>query len=191
MSQANVRPTAPFSSVSTDSRERYRDRAHCLIWCGNVQIIMSREPPTLSFMRRIIDELHLLADTTGQLTGALLVIRDDCPPPTEEARKYIRDELARARMVAAAQVVTGRGFHGAAMRAALSMIQLITRPPYPMKVFADVTVASSWLVPELRRRAGHAPMEASLARIAEDASTRFLGERSVKARPSAMPPAAR
>jgi hypothetical protein len=133
-----------------------------------------------------------LVDATGHDTGALLIIRNDCPPPTEEARKYIRDELARARMVAAAQVVTGRGFHGAAMRAALSMIQLVTRPKYPMKVFADATAGANWLALELGRRVGHAPSEAGLARVANDAYARFLGDRVgvVPTRSSAPPPAA-
>jgi hypothetical protein len=171
--------------------ERYRDDAHCLVWCHNVQIILSREPPSLEFMRRIVHELHNLARTTSRDTGALLVIRSDCRPPSEEAREYIREGLARARMVAAAQVVTGTGFQGAAMRAALSMIQLITRPKYPMKVFADLTTASTWLALEVRNRAGVAPSADSLAQVAADAYANFLTPSSATVVRASTGPAAR
>jgi hypothetical protein len=182
----------PQLSKANLPQERYRDQAQCLVWCDNVQIILSRQPPTLLFMRRIVDELHRLAESSGHPTGALLIIRSDCPPPTEEARKFIQNELGRARMVAAAQVVTGSGFHGAAMRAALSMIQLVTRPKYPMKVFADVTGGASWLTNELVGRVGHAPSATKLAAIAGDAYSRFLGNSRVivrTTRSSAPPPA--
>jgi hypothetical protein len=57
----------------------------------------------------------------GVATGTLLVIRSDVRPPDEEARKYIQKELASSSMVAAAQVVEGIGFRGAAMRSVLTM----------------------------------------------------------------------
>jgi hypothetical protein len=77
-------------------------------------------------------------------------------------------------MLAAAQVVEGTGFRGAAMRSVLSMLQLAVRPPYPMKVFDNVVAAAHWLSTELATRAGDAPPTAELATAAQEVRSRFL-----------------
>ncbi len=136
---------------------RYQDDAHCIAWLGNIEIILSREAPTSAIMRTIIRELEALSKDCGGGTGALLVINSDCKPPSEEARAYIRTELANSSMVAASQVVEGTGFRGAAMRAVLSVLQLASRAPYPMEIFSGVDEGARWLCTELRTRLGRAP----------------------------------
>ncbi|MEI9937735.1 MAG: hypothetical protein WDO69_11000 [Pseudomonadota bacterium] len=108
-------------------------------------------------MRTIIRELEALSKECGGGTGTLLVINSDCKPPSDEARTYIRTELANSSMVAAAQVVEGTGFRGAAMRAVLSLLQLASRAPYPMEIFSGVDEGARWLSSELRTRLGRAP----------------------------------
>lgn len=76
-------------------------------------------------------------------------------------------------MRAAAQVVQRTGFRGAAMRSVLTMLQLLARPPYPMKVFDRVEQASHWLSDELRGSAGEAPPGADLKREANQLRERF------------------
>jgi hypothetical protein len=142
--------------------KRYHDDAHCIAWVGNVQIILSKEAPTSAFMRTIIRELDALSKDCGGGTGALLVINSDCKPPSEEARTYIRNELANSSMVAAGQVVEGTGFRGAAMRAVLSVMQLAARTRYPMEIFSGVEEGAHWLSSELRTRLKRAPDAASL-----------------------------
>ena len=153
---------------------RHMDEEHCLAWFGNIQIILSREPPSGAFMRKIVEGLADLSSNVRTGTGALLVIRSDVQPPTEEARDYIKTELARSSMRAAAQVVEGTGFRGAAMRAVLTTLQMLARPPYPMKVFDRAEPASHWLVDELRRAVGDAPMGSDLAREVNTLRQRFL-----------------
>ena len=136
---------------------RYHDEAHAIAWVGNVQIILSREAPTSAVMRTLIRELEELSKDCGGGTGALLVIDSDCKPPSEEARAYIREELAKSSMAAAAQVVQGTGFRGAAMRAVLSVLQLASRTRYPMMIFSGVEEGAQWLCDELRSRLGQAP----------------------------------
>ena len=72
----------------------------------------------------------------------------------------------------------GQGFKEPPGGAALSMIQLVTRPSYPMKVFADLTAASTWLAPEVHDRAGRGPTSDWLAQVAADAYVRFLAPSS-------------
>jgi hypothetical protein len=153
---------------------RHIDSSQCLAWYGNVQIILSLEPPTFEFMRRIIAELELLAKQCRCGTGALLVIRSDVSPPTEEARAYIKHELSRSSMLAAAQVVEGTGFRGAAMRSVLTMLQLASRAPYPMKVFDHIEPGARWLSAELQKRAGEAPDGIRLTRVANEVRRRFI-----------------
>jgi hypothetical protein len=142
--------------------KRYQDDAHCIAWIGNVQIILSKEAPTSAIMRTIIRELDALSKDCGGGTGALLVINSDCKPPSEEARAYIRAELANSSMVAAAQVVEGTGFRGAAMRAVLSVLQLAARTRYPMEIFSGVEEGAHWMCGELRTRLKRAPEPAAL-----------------------------
>lgn len=162
---------------------RYEDEAHKIAWFGNVELILSREAPSPAVMRRIIAELEALAHDCECRTGALLIIDSTCKPPSEEARTYIRKELARSSMVAAAQVVEGSGFRGAAMRAVLSVIQLASRPPYPMQIFSRVEDAASWLCPEVEQRAGVAPVMRDLVAAARECQINFWRGGSNDVRP--------
>jgi hypothetical protein len=125
-------------------------------------------------MRTIISELDTLGKACRLGTGHLLVIRSDVPPPSDEVRAYIKRELSRSSMLAAAQVVEGTGFRGAAMRSVLTMIQLAIRPRYSMKIFDNVKTGATWLAEELEERAGAAPHGELLAQAASDLQRRFL-----------------
>jgi hypothetical protein len=153
---------------------RHTEPGQSLVWYSNVQMIFSLQPPSYEFMKKIISDLDALSKKCGCGTGALLVIRSDVNPPTEEARAYIKYELGRSSMLAAAQVVEGTGFRGAAMRSVLTMMQLASRPRYPMKIFDNVDVGTRWLAVELKKRAGQAPDPAELAQAAMTARKRFL-----------------
>jgi hypothetical protein len=161
-SPASASAEFSLSAGSPRAVVRYTDGVHCIAWVENVQLILSCDAPTSAVMRTIIAELDALARTCRTRTGALLVINSSCPPPTEEARSYIRAELARSSMVAAAQVVEGTGFRGAAMRAVLSVLQLALRAPYPMMISSTVEEGASWLCKELQTRVGIAPTAANL-----------------------------
>jgi hypothetical protein len=175
LSAAMDRQTPSHAPRMTETIERFVDDAHRIVWLDNVEMIWSRTPPSRAVMRRIIVELEGLARAYPSGVGSLLVIRSDVAPPDEEARAYIREAFGQAPIVAAAQVVLGKGFVGAAMRSVLSLIQLLARPGYPMKVFGDPGSASQWLVNELEARAGHAPEAHALTLAATQGSARFLG----------------
>jgi hypothetical protein len=165
---------AVVSASILEAEIRYVDAEQCLAWHDNVQIIFSLEPPSFDFMKKIVSELALLARQTGFGTGALLIISSEVSPPTEEARSYIRRELERSSMLAAAQVVEGTGFRGAAMRSVLSLMQLTTRAPYAMKIFDSVVPGAFWLAGELERKARHAPSGSQLSDAVQSVRKRFL-----------------
>jgi hypothetical protein len=169
-----VKGRSAASSLGLDVVVRHVDPDQCLAWCGNVQILLSLQPPSSEFMRTIISELDALGKECRLGTGHLLVIRSDVPPPSEEVRAYIKRELSRSSMLAAAQVVEGTGFRGAAMRSVLTMIQLTIRPRYSMKIFDNVKTGATWLSEELEHRAGAAPHAELLAHAAIELQARFL-----------------
>ena len=141
----------PASSELDYVNVRHLDSEQCLVWYRNVQMVLSLQAPSYTFMRRIMEGLKELAAACGTGVGALVVVRSGARPPSEEARDYMARELAQTTMIAAAQVVEGEGFLGAAMRSVLSLLQLAARPRYPMKVFGDLTPASVWLAAELQK----------------------------------------
>lgn len=154
----------------TDARAsvRYFDGEHCIAWHGNVEIILSTVPPTMTVMTEIVDQLQKLAATSRGGTGCLLVIRSDVSPPAEDVRAYIRNKLERSSMLAAAQVVLGTGFRGAAMRSMLSLLQMAMRPSYAMRIFGDVKSGSRWLAETLAQRGAKASLTDDLVATAEE-----------------------
>lgn len=153
---------------------RYAGEDHCIVWHGSVQIIASNEPPTLQAMARMADELEQLEKSSGVGPGCLLIIRSDVAPPSEEARRFIKMKLEKSSMVAAAQVVLGTGFRGAAMRSMLSLLQLAIRPRFGMRIFGDIDEGCEWLNKQLE---GHVsqpvPLDA-LKRTANEVREQFL-----------------
>jgi serine/threonine protein kinase len=152
---------------------RHLEAEQCLAWYSNVEIVLSLAQPTYAFMQRIVAEFDGLSKRVGGNAGVLLIIKADANPPDEEARSYIKRELARSTMRAAAQVVEGKGFRGAAVRSALTMIQLAIRPPFPMKIFGEVSDGALWLVGELREKTGTAPDAGQLTKAALELRARF------------------
>lgn len=80
-------------------------------------------------------------------SGYIVVLRSDVPPPKDSARANIRRVLVEFGTVvnAGAMVVEGTGFVAATLRSVLSLINLASRPTYPLKVFSSVSEACYWL----------------------------------------------
>lgn len=167
----------PFNEVvPAGVTVHYVDSTQCLAWYRNVQLILSLQPPNRTFMRRIVEGLSALERSCRQRPASFLIIRQDVKPPEEEARSYIRTELARSNMLAAAQVVEGSGFRGAAMRSALAMIQLAVRAPFPMRVFGDIPGACEWLAAELQWRDANEEGVKAFARVFENVRDAFTAQ---------------
>lgn len=160
----------------TDTRAsiRYFDREHCIAWHGSVQLILSTVPPTMPVMTEIVEQLEKLAAMSRGGTGCLLVIRSDVSPPAEDVRRFIRMKLEKSSMLAAAQVVLGTGFRGAAMRSMLSLLQMAIRPSYAMRIFGDVRAGSQWLTEALLQQGSRASPAEDLITTAEELSAQFF-----------------
>lgn len=178
-----TRATPPPSH--TETFIWHEEPEHCIAWHENVQLMVSLGPPNPDLMRKTIDGLGALARQVGRGTGALVIIKSTARPPDAASRAVIRHELARSPMLAAAQVVEGTGFRGAAIRSALNLIQFALRPPYAIRTFSDVSAGSTWLCSELRTTSGYAPDPAQLTKAAHEVRSRLNVAVSLETAPEA------
>lgn len=152
---------------------RYESTAHWIAWFRNVQIVLSSEAPTIKAMTEIARQLELLGVACPGGHACLLIVQSTVRPPSQEIRKFIAQKLAASTMTAAAQVVLGTGFRGAAMRSMLSVLQLALRPPYSMGIYGSVSDAASWLHGQLVAVGAPTPSAVQLHRVAQGLVSRF------------------
>jgi hypothetical protein len=85
-------------------------------------------------------------------TAMMLVVEQNAPPPSGEARRLIENFYAELGegLRCVAQVIEGGGFMPSAARAVVSTINLMVRKPYPVKVFVTPQPAVYWISQNLR-----------------------------------------
>jgi hypothetical protein len=117
----------------------------------NIQVNLWADAPTVDQMRAFgrIGAAHSRRHPQG---AALLNLITSGTPSFSEA---VRDETVRVMKVSdmfrlgAAHLVLLEGFKGTAVRAFLSTVMLLGRPPIPNKVFGDAESAAAWMIPLL------------------------------------------
>lgn len=129
-----------------------------------------RRLPTIQSLLRVRQEL----DAEGK-RGRLLIYFQVMAPRQIRAPALSNDlqgawvrlaEAAKRNAELGAIVVVQDGFTGAAIRAAVSTVLLLSRGSRPAKVFSNVDAAAKWLVESLSGRAG-APSEAEILAAVE------------------------
>jgi hypothetical protein len=89
-------------------------------------------------------DAHAQEHTEGVFLTTIVERQAETPP------QRIRDELARflkkgsGKTILSAVVHEGSGFRGAFVRSIVTGVALLTKLPYPHKVFASITEASLW-----------------------------------------------
>src|SRR6185312_14460461 len=72
------------------------------------------------------------------------------PGATQSMPREVRDNSTRLTTeyssLAAATVIKGSGFRAATTRTAVTTMFLFARPPYPYKVFGNLSEGASWVV---------------------------------------------
>lgn len=70
----------------------------------------------------------------------------DSPLPSAEVRDYAEQKQSEDLdgVLAHATVVTGEGFRPGAMRGMLAGLYLVSRSPFPRKVFSEIGQAAAW-----------------------------------------------
>jgi hypothetical protein len=100
-------------------------------------------------METIGDEWH--AKNPGQLVELVVIFPSSARLDEIERQRLVRLVARREKSRAAsATVILADGMVGAMQRSILTGINLIRRPPHPVKVFSAVPDAVSWLLPYVR-----------------------------------------
>ena len=106
--------------------------------------------PDADVVKPAMDAAEQALKALGPQKGArLVVLAPDTPMPDERARISLSREVPRLEkyLHTSATVHGADGFKGAAIRAAISTMQLIARPKLQDKIFGTVDEAARWLHP--------------------------------------------
>ncbi|HEV8244395.1 MAG TPA: hypothetical protein VGP93_01370 [Polyangiaceae bacterium] len=129
----------------------YVDPHHATGVLGNVIISYSIAEPNMAYLENWIAGAQKLA-VANELIACMTVIDSDAKPPSDAIRLEIKKTFASfgEKITGVAQVVEGKGFVAAAKRAAVSMIMLLARVPFPISCFGEVTEAAIWLCGQMQ-----------------------------------------
>jgi hypothetical protein len=114
---------------------------------GNVVILLTLGAPDENLVTRWVDAVSKYGRELEQDLGLLVVIAGDARVPSDAERTTISHAFAGVATVVrgAVEVVEGRGFIAAAMRGALTVINLTKSLGYPIKVASNFAEATTHL----------------------------------------------
>jgi hypothetical protein len=128
--------------------------------------------PTADSAKRLAPALSRLIRASTTPIMLLTIAQGSSAPPNSETREIlIREINALGKgLGGVALALEGSGFGVAAVRAIVSSIYIVTRPPYAVKVHSTVAESVAWMV-------GQWPKDGSkvTTREIEDAIARFRG----------------
>ena len=121
----------------------------------NIQLNVWKDAPRSEHMRefRRIGAVHNRRHPQG--SGLINMILSGTPSFSSEVRDEtvkLMKETSMFRLGTAHVVLVG-GLSGTSVRAFLSTVMLLGRPPLPNKVFGDMNSAAGWLAPRLAESA--------------------------------------
>lgn len=117
-----------------------------LIASGPLGVCVWDKTPALEHVQAGGQFLSRMARTHEQFLF-LVVLSPGCPAPEGHLREMIGNELKRVEkhIRASSTVIEGDGFAAAALRGVIIGINLLIRPPYPMKVFGTISDSAEFL----------------------------------------------
>jgi hypothetical protein len=130
----------------------YSDAHHSIALCGNVVLTYSSDMPNPSYLEAWTQATDRLMARGTERIAVVTVIDSRARPPNDDSKKLIRSTIERHKdhIEAFAYVVEGRGFGAAAMRSALSLINLAARYPFRQKVFSNIEEGAQWLCANIK-----------------------------------------
>jgi hypothetical protein len=142
-------------------------------YCRNVQISAWFDAPTLDQMHAYGRAARSLSMRFGGRSALMNVIVGGVPRFTSEVRQAAADYTKEgAHQIGAAHIILVDGLLGSSVRAFLSTMMLLGRPPNPTRVFGDIASASEWMAQHLTEKSPEAWMADELATVCRAAITR-------------------
>ena len=140
---------AALEIVRTDPKFR-------IAYLRNVQVNVLRDAPTVEQMRAFARSGSTLGRRHERGAGLLNVVTGDGTPSFSEEVRHETVQLMKTPgmfTLGSAHIILFDGFKGTAVRAFMSTVMLLGRPPSPNKVFGDAEAAAAWLAPLLAKGA--------------------------------------
>jgi hypothetical protein len=115
----------------------------------NVLVASWRDAPTPPFMRKMGDHTAAIIARypKGYISLAFVPPIAVFPGPEFRVEAERVTKLGATHLKAIAQVVEGKGFGAATVRALISGVHMVSRNAYPSRVFDETDEAISWLLP--------------------------------------------
>lgn len=115
---------------------------------GDVLVLWWRNAPAIAAVRVLADTLERVTKAHGAKYKMLVINSTSAKTPDSEARDAMiaSNRLIANRLSAVALAIEGEGFGAAAVRAVISGMFLVLKPPYPLKTHNDVVSAARWLI---------------------------------------------
>ncbi len=110
----------------------------------NAYILDFYETPTVEGLDASIACKRIVLRKNPAGVIVLNLVDGENPPPSGPIRRYAQTKSTEDP---AGVLIRGEGFKPATIRSMLATIQLVTRAPYPRKVFATNDEAASWAAP--------------------------------------------
>ncbi|HEU4413035.1 MAG TPA: hypothetical protein VFS43_47775 [Polyangiaceae bacterium] len=154
----------------------YGGEDHAAALVGPCLTLIARREPGPNYSHEAPRWVDRLLEAYPQKGVAIVVVQASAPPPTEAGRARIdRAYVEYGRGVTGlAMVIEGKGFVAASIRSVLSLIQLKSRYPYPIKTFAKVSEGAEFVVTKLVA-GSHIPA-AQIVSGVEDLRAAYEGE---------------
>ena len=130
-----------------DAELQFADETHAIGSVGSVFVNVVRKPATLEMLRETRRQVQRHFRRCNNVSVALSVLE---PGAAQSVPREVREEAAALsagfKSLAAATVIEGTGFRAAATRTAIMTMYFLSKPPYPHKVFGDLSEGASWML---------------------------------------------
>ncbi len=110
-----------------------------------VVIVVWRRETTPHAIERLGRALCALKDATGHVPGLFMIVEENAPLPSGEARAVSAAVLRKMPLAFSVVTFEGVGFRAAAVRAVVAGISLLAKVPYPHKSFGCIEDAAIWV----------------------------------------------
>jgi hypothetical protein len=124
--------------------------------CRNLGLVGWRAAPGVEHVRRWRSLGHSLDAANPGGSACIDLVLSGTPKISEEVRREAEQFASDPRVFrrGIAHIIELPGLAGAAVRAFISTVILVARPPAPAKAFGDIKTASTWLVSKLTADGG-------------------------------------
>lgn len=129
-----------------------------------------RLTPTSESARRVAPVISRVIRASSTPVMLLTIAQGSSAPPNSETRELLVREINAlgSSLGGVALSLEGTGFGVAAVRAIVSSIYIVTRPPYAVKVYSTVSESVAWLLeqwPKGSVKTTQRELEAAIARV--------------------------